>query len=77
MSRQFMNGNYIEFLDNNGREMLGSDGVCSTDGRLGVEKLKEFGRKILKSRKNVKPHMMGMNIWKNGRCIYSNTHEII
>ena len=76
MARQFMNGNYIEFLDNNGQEMLGSDGVCPTDGRLGLEKLVEFGRKVMKSRRNVKPHMTGMNIWKKGRCIYSNRFEM-
>lgn len=76
MARQFMNGNYIEFLDDTGQEMLGSDGVCHTDGRLGLEKLVEFGRKIMKSRRNVKPRMTGMNIWKKGKCIYSNRFEM-
>lgn len=71
------NGNYIEFVYDDGKECLGSDGICPTDGRYGLEKLIEFGRKVLKGRKNIKPSLTGMTIYRRGQAIYSNRWEIV
>lgn len=77
LGNMYMGGNRIEFCWNDGTDILGSDGVCGIDARLGLDRLIEYGRKVLKSRKNVKPSMTGMSIYKKGRCIYSNRWEII
>lgn len=76
MSR-FCNGDYIQFLWEDGSEVLGSDGYCTYDGRFGLYKLVELGRKVLTRRKNIKKSMSGFTIYKKGRAIYSNRWEIV
>jgi hypothetical protein len=77
LGRDFMNGNRFEFCYDDGNECLGSDGVSPADGRLGLYRLIEEGRKRLKSIKNIKPSLTGLTIYKRGQCIYSNRWEIV
>lgn len=64
--------NYIQFFDNEGREMIASDGCIKFDGRLGLLSLVMLACSKFEKLKNIRPYILGFSIIKKGRVIYSD-----
>ena len=64
--------NYIQFIDDNGRDMLGSDGVSPYDGRLSLLNIVMEACWRYERLKAIRPHISGYTIFKKGKAIYSD-----
>ena len=69
--------NYIQFIDDNGRDMIGSDGVSPYDGRLGLFSIVMEACKRYEKLKGIRPYISGYTIFKKGRAIYSDKTAFI
>ena len=69
--------NYIQFIDEEGRDMLGSDGVSPYDGRLSLLSIVMEAYWRYESLKAIRPYISGYTIFKKGRAIYSDTTAFI
>ena len=67
--------NYIQFVDNDGKDISGSDGVSPYDGRLGLLSIVMEARRRYEKIKAIRPHISGYTIFKKGRAIYSDKLE--
>ncbi len=64
--------NYIQFIDNDGKDMLGSDGYHKFDGRLSLLSIVMEACWRYEKLKDIRPHISGYNIYKKEKAIYSD-----
>lgn len=69
--------NYIQFIDDDGRDMIASDGCSPYDGRLSLLSIEMEACRRYESLKAIKPHISGYTIFKKGRAIYSDKTAFI
>ena len=69
--------NYIQFIDNDGRDMIASDGYSPYDGRLGLLSIVFEACRRYERLKAIRPHISGYTIFKKGRVIYSDKTAFI
>lgn len=69
--------NYIQFIDDNGRDMLASDGFSPYDGRLSLFNIVMEACRRYEKLKNIRPYISGYTIFKKGRAIYSDKTAFI
>ena len=69
--------NYIQFVDNDGKDISGSDGVSPYDGRLSLLNIVFEACRRYEKLKGIRPYISGYTIFKKGRAIYSDKTAFI
>ena len=64
--------NYIQFIDDDGRDMIASDGVSPYDGRLGLFSIVMEACRRYEKLKGIRPYISGYKIIKNRTIIYTD-----
>lgn len=69
--------NYIQFIDEEGKDMIASDGFSPYDGRLSLLSIVMEACWRYEKLKDIRPHISGYTIYKKGRAIYSDKTAFI
>jgi hypothetical protein len=70
--KMLYNGNYIQLFDEQGMQILGSDGIAPYDARMGIFGINCKAKDIMKKLKKVKPHIHSYKIYRNGKEVKGN-----
>ncbi len=69
--------NYIQFIDDDGRDMIAIDGFSPYDGRLSLLNIVMEACRRYEKLKGIRPYISGYTIFKKGRAIYSDKTAFI